>query len=117
MGNERNNSMKVLINGAKVSGNITGVVSEIKVFRIEDMKKSKCKDVGNGKNYVFEMTDAEYSEWFRAYYGYEVPCSICDFCNADMTQDEKTFLVVHDIGNAWLEPRYGICSKCRNKII
>ena len=110
--------MKVILGSAKVSGVCSGMVSEIKIFKIDNKQKIKTKVIDDDKNYVYEMTDKEYTKWFTAYYGFEPTCAICDICGIDMSQNEKTYLIVHDIGigNGWFEPRYAVCSKCYDNV-
>ena len=108
--------MQIRMSSVKVVGNISGIESTIKVFKIKGKTKTKIKEGSGEDNYVFKLTEREYLQFFLKYYEQFPTATLCDLCNKDMQDEKNTYLIVNDVGNSWLEPRYAICENCNRKI-
>lgn len=113
--------MKVSTKLFKVVGNMSGIESTVKAFRLDKKPLRTIKvDDNRATNPVYHLTEEEYQEWFKEYYGNQfggfIPPACCDICGKEMDTKIGSTLITHNIGSDWLEPRYCVCENCNNRM-
>jgi len=113
--------MKIETKLIKVCGSMSGIKSTIKVFKLDKKPVRTIKiDDDKATNPFYHLSEVEYQEWFKSYYGNQfggfIPAACCDLCGKNMNTTLGSILITHDVGNEWLEPRYCICKSCNERI-